>query len=59
MHRRGFLACASTLSATSTPAWGDAVDVPHKVLRYAFALPETGFDPAQVIDIYSRAVIAA
>jgi ABC-type transport system substrate-binding protein len=27
-----------------------------KVLRYAFRVAETGFDPAQVIDIYSRTV---
>jgi ABC-type transport system substrate-binding protein len=29
---------------------------PLKVLRYAFRVAETGFDPAQVIDIYSRTV---
>jgi ABC-type transport system substrate-binding protein len=35
-----------------------AADAP-KVLRYAFAFPETGFDPVQVIDVPSRAVIEA
>ncbi|MBW8892981.1 MAG: bicyclomycin resistance protein, partial [Burkholderiales bacterium] len=29
-----------------------------KVLRYAFKVAETGFDPVQVTDIYSKAVIA-
>ena len=29
-----------------------------KVLRYAFPIAETGFDPAQVSDLYSRTVIA-
>ncbi|OWQ88421.1 bicyclomycin resistance protein [Roseateles aquatilis] len=30
----------------------------EKVLRYAFLVAETGFDPAQVSDLYSRIVIA-
>ncbi len=30
----------------------------HKVLRYAFRVAETGFDPAQVNDLYSSTVIA-
>jgi ABC-type transport system substrate-binding protein len=29
---------------------------PQKVLRYAFRVAETGFDPAQIQDIYSRTV---
>jgi ABC-type transport system substrate-binding protein len=29
-----------------------------KVLRYAFPVAETGFDPAQVSDLYSRTVLA-
>ncbi len=29
---------------------------PPKVLRYAFRVAETGFDPAQVNDLYSRTV---
>jgi ABC-type transport system substrate-binding protein len=36
--------------------------VPHaaepKVLRYAFPIAETGFDPAQISDLYSRTVAA-
>jgi ABC-type transport system substrate-binding protein len=31
---------------------------PEKVLRYAFLGPETGFDPAQITDLYSAAVVA-
>jgi ABC-type transport system substrate-binding protein len=31
---------------------------PEKTLRYAFLGPETGFDPAQINDLYSAAVIA-
>ena len=29
-----------------------------KVLRYAFRVAETGFDPAQVSDFYSSSIIA-
>ncbi len=29
---------------------------PVKVLRYAFRVAETGFDPAQIVDLYSRTV---
>ena len=32
---------------------------PLKVLRYAFPVAETGFDPAQISDLYSRTVAAA
>jgi ABC-type transport system substrate-binding protein len=32
---------------------------PLKVLRYAFPVAETGFDPAQISDVYSRTVAAA
>ena len=31
---------------------------PLKVLRYAFPIAETGFDPAQISDLYSRTVAA-
>ena len=30
----------------------------ERVLRYAFGVAETGFDPAQIVDIYSRTVTA-
>ena len=29
-----------------------------KVLRYAFPVAETGFDPARIVDLYSRIVTA-
>jgi ABC-type transport system substrate-binding protein len=29
---------------------------PQKVLRYAFKVAETGFDPAQITDLYSKAI---
>ncbi len=31
---------------------------PQKVLRYAFLVSETGFDPAQINDLYSRIITA-
>ena len=31
---------------------------PLKVIRYAFLIAETGFDPAQISDLYSRTVVA-
>jgi ABC-type transport system substrate-binding protein len=43
------LACGS--AAAQTPQ-------PLKVLRYAFPIAETGFDPAQISDLYSRTVAA-
>lgn len=48
------LALAGTAAAqTAAPA------APQKVLRYAFPVAETGFDPAQITDLYSRTVAAA
>ncbi len=41
------LLCASAAPAQQT-----------KVLRYAFPIAETGFDPAQALDLYSRTVTA-
>jgi ABC-type transport system substrate-binding protein len=35
-----------------------AAQAPQKVLRYAFPIAETGFDPAQISDLYSRTVAA-
>ncbi len=32
---------------------------PAKVLRYTFPVAETGFDPAQVVDLYSNNIVAA
>jgi ABC-type transport system substrate-binding protein len=35
-----------------------AMAAPQKVLRYAFPVAETSFDPAQITDVYSRTVAA-
>ena len=45
-------ALTTTASAQSAPTAGP------KVLRYAFAVAETGFDPAQLSDLYSRTITA-
>jgi len=61
MCRLLLLALATSL-ALAGPACADepAVDRTHsqKVLRYAFPVAETGFDPAQVTDLYSNTVLA-
>jgi len=56
MDRRRFLATGAAVplaSAATTPA-----PVRDRTLRVAFPSPETGFDPAQVQDGYSGAIIA-
>jgi ABC-type transport system substrate-binding protein len=50
----GFSATAQT--PAQTPAQPAAQ--PKKVLRYAFLIAETTFDPAQITDLYSRTVAA-
>ncbi len=37
----------------------DAAPSPSKTLRYAFPIAESGFDPAQITDLYSRTVAAS
>ncbi len=49
------LPAAATTRVGAQPAKGNSA---RKVLRYAFRVAETGFDPAQVSDLYSRTVIA-
>jgi len=47
------------LAALLSLGTAQAAEVPaenKKVLRYAFRVAETGFDPAKVLDIYSRTV---
>ncbi len=41
-------------SVAATPAAAEQ----QKVLRYAFPIAETGFDPAKIVDLYSRIVTA-
>ncbi len=51
------LTCLATLclaAAAATPASAQST----KVLRYAFLIAETGFDPAQISDLYSRTVVS-
>src|SRR4051812_47454009 len=48
--RAAILACVLVLFAPSAGA--------EKVLRYAFPVAETGFDPAQINDLYSSQIVA-
>jgi ABC-type transport system substrate-binding protein len=47
----------AALAASPARAAGEPADGP-KVLRYAFRVAETGFDPAQVQDLYSNTVLS-
>jgi len=49
----GAVAFAAPVAAPPTPE-----GAPKKVLRYAFRIAETGFDPAQITDLYSRIIAA-
>ena len=51
---------ALAAAALGAPAMGQAQSGEHRVkeLRYPFEVAETGFDPAQIIDLYSRIVAA-
>ena len=59
MKRRDTLALAGALALPALPA---AAQTPaskaaaQRVLRVAFPVAETGFDPARIVDIYSRTV---
>ena len=54
MNRLPVLVC---LMLAALPTAGAAGAAP-KTLRYAFEIAETGFDPAQISDLYSRAIAA-
>ncbi|MEO8281148.1 MAG: ABC transporter substrate-binding protein, partial [Ideonella sp.] len=65
--RRAASACALVLAnaligapaiAAGNPGPDAAGGGPIKVLRYAFPAAETGFDPAQISDLYSRTVVS-
>ena len=49
------LAAAASLVAAQADRPGDAGAAP-KVLRVSFPIAETGFDPAKIVDLYSRTV---
>ena len=51
------LLCAALLMPPAVQGQAD-MPAPPKVLRYAFPVAETGFDPAQISDLYSRTVAA-
>jgi ABC-type transport system substrate-binding protein len=60
VRRRDTLALGAALglpSAHATAAGAGAASA-RKVLRYAFPIAETSFDPAQVTDLYSNTVLA-
>jgi ABC-type transport system substrate-binding protein len=52
------LALAPAAQLNAQPQAQAAKDSPEgkKILRYAFLIAETGFDPAQITDLYSRTV---
>ena len=58
LFRSLVLALAAALSVGAPAAFAQDQVAPKKVLRYAFEKAETGFDPAQIVDIYSRIVTA-
>lgn len=57
MRRRFGLLLASTLLSLAC-ATAQAQTPQPKVLKYAFPVAETGFDPAQISDLYSRVIAA-
>ena len=58
VRRRALLLLAGALLSAGALGQPASAAAPPKVLRYAFRIAETGFDPAQVIDLYSRIVIS-
>jgi ABC-type transport system substrate-binding protein len=46
------------LAQAAAPSASAQAGQPKKVLRYAFPIAETGFDPAQLSDLYSRTLIS-
>ena len=51
-------ACAQPASSPPAKVLPNQAAQPLKVLRYAFLIAETNFDPAQISDLYSRTVCA-
>ena len=56
-RRNAVKALAAIPLATSSSVQAQSA-APEKVLRYAFETAETGFDPVQLSDLYSRIVTA-
>jgi len=53
------LTAGIVLACAGAGARADGAPAASKTLRYAFPIAETGFDPAQITDLYSRTVAAA
>jgi ABC-type transport system substrate-binding protein len=56
IRRRALPLLLSCLLGGASLAAPEASDANPKVLRYAFRVAETGFDPAKVSDLYSRII---
>ena len=56
-RRRSALKAIAAVSL-GAPALADTKDALPKTLRYAFRVAETGMDPVQLVDLYSRMVTA-
>lgn len=57
MSRREFLRTTGVIAAAAAFPGGTAAQTNRvKTLRYAFLNAETGFDPAQISDLYSRTI---
>jgi ABC-type transport system substrate-binding protein len=54
----GLLGATVGAAAFAQAPGGTSAAQPTKVLRYAFRIAETGFDPAQINDLYSRNVVS-
>ena len=52
------LALAPLSASTQSTATPNSPSQPLKVLRYAFLIAESSFDPAQITDLYSRTVVS-
>jgi ABC-type transport system substrate-binding protein len=51
-------AAALLLAGSAGLALAQPAGQPPKILRYAFLIAETSFDPAQISDLYSRTVVS-
>ena len=58
LSRRAALKAITAAAAVPALATEQAPNDRVKVLRYPFEIAETGFDPAQIVDLYSRIVTA-
>ena len=56
--RGGLVLLGAMLSPWVAAQTAESAAAPQKVLRYAMRVAETGFDPAQVTDLYSNTLIA-